>query len=167
MVEEADLLEQLKVCGHAVCFLEQRSLKDGCVLTFPGLFQIVKDFYLLGRGELYQVFIDLAQQMLKAPPTAVTEHGKYGCRDTHTQGLAQLFLLGFLFSLSFLHFFVFRFCLVFHSFCLSFFPLYLLLFYFSFCFLFVCFSFLLSVRFCFFPFYAVCFLVFYIFLFGF
>ncbi|XP_005808154.1 gamma-tubulin complex component 4 [Xiphophorus maculatus] len=47
MVEEADLLEQLK---------------------------IVKDFYLLGRGELYQVFIDLAQQMLKAPPTAVTEH---------------------------------------------------------------------------------------------
>ncbi|XP_061594576.1 gamma-tubulin complex component 4 [Cololabis saira] len=47
MVDEADLLEQLK---------------------------IVKDFYLLGRGELYQVFIDLAQHMLKAPPTAVTEH---------------------------------------------------------------------------------------------
>ncbi|MED6277949.1 Gamma-tubulin complex component 4 [Characodon lateralis] len=47
MVEEADLLEQLK---------------------------IIKDFYLLGRGELYQVFIDLAQHMLKAPPTAVTEH---------------------------------------------------------------------------------------------
>uniref|UniRef100_A0A3Q1EME6 Gamma-tubulin complex component n=1 Tax=Acanthochromis polyacanthus TaxID=80966 RepID=A0A3Q1EME6_9TELE len=38
MVEESDLLEQLK---------------------------IIKDFYLLGRGELYQVFIDLAQQMLK------------------------------------------------------------------------------------------------------
>ncbi|KAM8894514.1 gamma-tubulin complex component 4 [Spinachia spinachia] len=47
MVEESDLLEQLK---------------------------IIKDFYLLGRGELYQVFIDLAQHMLKAPPTAVTEH---------------------------------------------------------------------------------------------
>uniref|UniRef100_A0A3Q0S2N5 Gamma-tubulin complex component n=1 Tax=Amphilophus citrinellus TaxID=61819 RepID=A0A3Q0S2N5_AMPCI len=47
MVEEADLLEQLK---------------------------IIKDFYLLGRGELYQVFIDLAQHMLKTPPTAVTEH---------------------------------------------------------------------------------------------
>uniref|UniRef100_A0A1A7YDD3 Gamma-tubulin complex component n=2 Tax=Iconisemion striatum TaxID=60296 RepID=A0A1A7YDD3_9TELE len=47
MVEEANLLEQLK---------------------------IVKDFYLLGRGELYQVFIDLAQHMLKTPPTAVTEH---------------------------------------------------------------------------------------------
>ncbi|GAA6219035.1 gamma-tubulin complex component 4 isoform X1 [Lates japonicus] len=47
MVEESDLLEQLK---------------------------IIKDFYLLGRGELYQVFIDLAQHMLKMPPTAVTEH---------------------------------------------------------------------------------------------
>ncbi len=40
-------------------------------------FQIIKDFYLLGRGELYQVFIDLAQHMLKTPPTAVTEHGKF------------------------------------------------------------------------------------------
>lgn len=42
---------------------------------FLSLFQIIKDFYLLGRGELYQVFIDLAQHMLKTPPTAVTEHG--------------------------------------------------------------------------------------------
>lgn len=47
MVEESDLLGQLK---------------------------IIKDFYLLGRGELYQVFIDHAQHMLKTPPTAVTEH---------------------------------------------------------------------------------------------
>uniref|UniRef100_A0A4W4GGT6 Gamma-tubulin complex component n=1 Tax=Electrophorus electricus TaxID=8005 RepID=A0A4W4GGT6_ELEEL len=47
MVEESDLLGQLK---------------------------IIKDFYLLGRGELYQVFIDLAQHMLKTPPSAVTEH---------------------------------------------------------------------------------------------
>lgn len=39
-------------------------------------FQVIKDFYLLGRGELYQAFIDLAQHMLKMPPTAVTEHGK-------------------------------------------------------------------------------------------
>lgn len=31
----------------------------------------------MGRGELYQVFIDLAQQMLKTPPSAVTEHGVY------------------------------------------------------------------------------------------
>uniref|UniRef100_A0AAQ5XUB7 Gamma-tubulin complex component n=1 Tax=Amphiprion ocellaris TaxID=80972 RepID=A0AAQ5XUB7_AMPOC len=52
MVEESDLLEQLKVCTPHTWFY----------------------FYLLGRGELYQVFIDLAQQMLKTPPTAVTEH---------------------------------------------------------------------------------------------
>lgn len=37
--------------------------------------QIIKDFYLLGRGELFQAFIDTAQHMLKTPPTAVTEHG--------------------------------------------------------------------------------------------
>lgn len=48
MVEESDLLGQLK---------------------------IIKDFYLLGRGELFQAFIDTAQHMLKTPPTAVTEHG--------------------------------------------------------------------------------------------
>lgn len=38
--------------------------------------QIIKDFYLLGRGELFQAFIDTAQHMLKTPPTAVTEHGE-------------------------------------------------------------------------------------------
>ncbi|XP_060611468.2 gamma-tubulin complex component 4 [Anolis sagrei] len=39
-----------------------------------GQLKIIKDFYLLGRGELFQAFIDTAQQMLKTPPTAVTEH---------------------------------------------------------------------------------------------
>ncbi|XP_070619651.1 gamma-tubulin complex component 4 [Erythrolamprus reginae] len=47
MVEESDLIGQLKV---------------------------IKDFYLLGRGELFQAFIDTAQHMLKTPPSAVTEH---------------------------------------------------------------------------------------------
>ncbi|XP_078456419.1 gamma-tubulin complex component 4 isoform X1 [Lampetra planeri] len=47
VVEEADLLGQLKT---------------------------IKDFYLLGRGELFQAFIDSTQTLLKAPPTAVTEH---------------------------------------------------------------------------------------------
>lgn len=71
MVEEADLLEQLKV-------LIGRSRGRSCRLNAADasvLLQIIKDFYLLGRGELYQVFIDHAQHMLKAPPTAVTEHG--------------------------------------------------------------------------------------------
>ncbi|KAL7980224.1 hypothetical protein Chor_001492 [Crotalus horridus] len=47
MVEESDLIGQLKV---------------------------IKDFYLLGRGELFQAFIDAAQHMLKTPPSAMTEH---------------------------------------------------------------------------------------------
>lgn len=50
----------------------KRNGVDVCIFV-----QIIKDFYLLGRGELYQVFIDLAQHMLKTPPTAVTEHGKF------------------------------------------------------------------------------------------
>lgn len=49
-----------------------------CVCVRARSLQIIKDFYLLGRGELYQVFIDLAQQMLKTLPTAVTEHGQCG-----------------------------------------------------------------------------------------
>ncbi|XP_071096786.1 gamma-tubulin complex component 4-like [Haliotis cracherodii] len=36
--------------------------------------RIMKDFYLLGRGELYLAFIDQAQLLLKAPPTGTTEH---------------------------------------------------------------------------------------------
>ncbi|XP_032088651.1 gamma-tubulin complex component 4 isoform X2 [Thamnophis elegans] len=36
--------------------------------------EVIKDFYLLGRGELFQAFIDTAQHMLKTPPSAVTEH---------------------------------------------------------------------------------------------
>uniref|UniRef100_A0A673Z693 Gamma-tubulin complex component n=1 Tax=Salmo trutta TaxID=8032 RepID=A0A673Z693_SALTR len=56
MVEESDLLGQLK---------------------------IIKDFYLLGRGALYQVFIDHAQHMLKTPPTPVTEHGIRKCGLSH------------------------------------------------------------------------------------
>uniref|UniRef100_A0A8C1FJR9 Gamma-tubulin complex component n=1 Tax=Cyprinus carpio carpio TaxID=630221 RepID=A0A8C1FJR9_CYPCA len=47
------------------------NLVDGIRSTVA---EIIKDFYLLGRGELYQVFIDLAQHMLKTPPSAVTEH---------------------------------------------------------------------------------------------
>ena len=49
VVEEADLVGQLKV---------------------------VKDFFLLGRGELFLAFIDQAQGLLKAPPTGTTQHGQ-------------------------------------------------------------------------------------------
>ncbi|KAM6257535.1 gamma-tubulin complex component 4 isoform 3-T3 [Porphyrio hochstetteri] len=61
MVEESDLLGQLK---------------------------IIKDFYLLGRGELFQAFIDTAQHMLKTPPTAVTEHDASQTREGPSRELS-------------------------------------------------------------------------------
>uniref|UniRef100_A0A8C3IJK3 Gamma-tubulin complex component n=1 Tax=Chrysemys picta bellii TaxID=8478 RepID=A0A8C3IJK3_CHRPI len=61
MVEESDLLGQLK---------------------------IIKDFYLLGRGELFQAFIDTAQHMLKTPPTAVTEHDASQAREGPSRELS-------------------------------------------------------------------------------
>jgi len=36
----------------------------------------MKDFFLLGRGELFLVFIDKANAMLRSPPVAATQHGK-------------------------------------------------------------------------------------------
>ena len=37
--------------------------------------QIMKDFYLLGRGELYLAFVDLAHSFMRLPPTTTTQHG--------------------------------------------------------------------------------------------
>ncbi|KAI8501367.1 microtubule nucleation by interphase microtubule organizing center [Branchiostoma belcheri] len=39
-----------------------------------GHLKLMKDFYLLGRGELFLAFIDCAQSILRGPPTNVTEH---------------------------------------------------------------------------------------------
>eukprot|EP00058_Branchiostoma_floridae_P020804 XP_002606294.1 hypothetical protein BRAFLDRAFT_67534 [Branchiostoma floridae] len=43
-----------------------------------GHLKLMKDFYLLGRGELYLAFIDCAQSILRGPPTNVTEHEPSG-----------------------------------------------------------------------------------------
>ena len=40
-----------------------------------GQLRIMKDFFLLGRGELFLTFIDKAQLLLMAPPTITTQHG--------------------------------------------------------------------------------------------
>ncbi|PVD20069.1 hypothetical protein C0Q70_20563 [Pomacea canaliculata] len=39
-----------------------------------GQLRVMKDFFLLGRGELILAFIDQAQHLLKGPPTGSTEH---------------------------------------------------------------------------------------------
>ena len=36
----------------------------------------MKDFYLLGRGELFLAFIDQAQPLLRVVPVATTQHGE-------------------------------------------------------------------------------------------
>ena len=36
---------------------------------------VVRDIFLLGRGELFQAFIEEADRFLKNPPTAATQHG--------------------------------------------------------------------------------------------
>lgn len=38
--------------------------------------KVIKDFYLLGRGELFLTFIDYAQNLLRGPPIGTTEHGR-------------------------------------------------------------------------------------------
>ena len=40
-----------------------------------GHLDVLKDFYLLGRGELFLAFIDQSQALLSAPPSATTQHG--------------------------------------------------------------------------------------------
>lgn len=41
-----------------------------------GQLRVMKDFFLLGRGELCLAFIDQAQHLLKGPPAPSTEHGQ-------------------------------------------------------------------------------------------
>ena len=41
--------------------------------------QIIKDIFLLGRGELFLTFVDMADIFMKLPPTPTTQHGVYDC----------------------------------------------------------------------------------------
>jgi len=38
--------------------------------------QILKEFFLLGRGELFSAFIEYATGLLKPPPSNNTSHGR-------------------------------------------------------------------------------------------
>ena len=41
--------------------------------VFP--LQVMKDIFLLGRGELFLSFIDMADILMKQSPTSTTQHG--------------------------------------------------------------------------------------------
>lgn len=43
--------------------------------NLAGELRIIKDFFLLGRGELFLAFIDQTQGLLRGPPVNTTEHG--------------------------------------------------------------------------------------------
>ena len=42
-----------------------------------GSLQIMKDFFLLGRGGLFLTFIDIANSFMSLPPLLSTQHGIY------------------------------------------------------------------------------------------
>ena len=66
LVEDSDLMGHLHV--STVCI---RLCSEMLLLQF----QIIKDFFLLGRGELYLAFVDLAHSFMRLPPTTTTQHG--------------------------------------------------------------------------------------------
>ncbi len=79
LVEDSDLVAHLQVggansmCGYFITFVHVCV----CRLEFDQLIflQIIKDFFLLGRGELFLTFFDLAHSFLKSAPTPTTSHG--------------------------------------------------------------------------------------------
>ena len=44
-----------------------------------GSLQLLKEFFLLGRGELFLTFIDTANSFMVHPPTTASEHGENSC----------------------------------------------------------------------------------------
>lgn len=61
---------------HAMCALQllwSMLVEDS---DLSGHLKLMKDFYLLGRGELFLAFIDLSHHFMKAPTTATTQHGE-------------------------------------------------------------------------------------------
>ncbi|KAJ8304037.1 hypothetical protein KUTeg_017620 [Tegillarca granosa] len=60
-----------KIRAHVAEHLWMIVVEDSDLI---GHLKIIKDFYLLGRGELFLAFIDQAQSLLRGPPTGTTEH---------------------------------------------------------------------------------------------
>ena len=70
------ILEDFELCIDKIRSVVARELWKLCVERgqLVSYLNMVKDFFLLGRGELFLVFIDEASSLLKNPPSRVTEH---------------------------------------------------------------------------------------------
>ena len=70
------VVEKFEVCIEKVRSAVAKKLWKLCVEEGKLIshLNILKDFLLLGRGELFLVFIDEANSILKTPPSRVTEH---------------------------------------------------------------------------------------------
>ncbi|XP_059164768.1 gamma-tubulin complex component 4-like [Physella acuta] len=60
-----------KIRAHAAEYLWVLVVEES---GLRGQLKIMKDFFLLGRGELYLAFIDQAQHLLRSPAVTTTEH---------------------------------------------------------------------------------------------
>ena len=65
----------LDSCGSAKYYLEEFEFDVG--FSIACLSQLLKDFYLLGRGEVFRSLIENSKDLLKVPPTANTGNSKY------------------------------------------------------------------------------------------
>lgn len=54
-----------------------KNLKLMLDFSIACLSQLLKDFYLLGRGEVFRSLIENSKDLLKVPPTANTGNSKY------------------------------------------------------------------------------------------
>ena len=61
--------------GSAKCYLEEFEFDVG--FSIACLSQLLKDFYLLGRGEVFRSLIENSKDLLKVPPTTNTGNSKY------------------------------------------------------------------------------------------
>ena len=70
------VLEDFEMCIDKIRRVVAKELWKLCVEQgqLVSYFNMVKDFFLLGRGELFLVFIDEANSLLRNPPSRVTQH---------------------------------------------------------------------------------------------
>ena len=57
------------------------------------LLQLLKDFYLLGRGEIFRFLIEKSKDLLKTPPNANTSHSEKFYRFVYYLSMSMIYPL--------------------------------------------------------------------------